>query len=119
MAILPIQRVDQQEIEAALDRALADLAPDVVRIRYSLEDDWSGDPAIYFRVVLADDAVPDSKDRKNRQDWEAFARPVYELTKRIRARVLDEIQPDELDLHAYFNFRTVGEQEKLSSPARE
>ena len=28
----------------------------MVRIRYSLEDDWTGDPLVFFRVVLSDEA---------------------------------------------------------------
>ena len=33
------------------------LRPDVVRIRYTVGEDWTGDPGIFFRVVLADEAV--------------------------------------------------------------
>ncbi len=39
-----------------VDRIAHDLAPDVVRIRLNIAQDWSGDPAIYFRVILSDEA---------------------------------------------------------------
>jgi len=39
-----------------VDQIARDLAPDVVRIRLLVTEDWSGDPALYFRVTLADEA---------------------------------------------------------------
>ena len=35
---------------------LRELAPDVVRIRMNVTRDWTDDPAIYFRVILSDEA---------------------------------------------------------------
>jgi hypothetical protein len=42
--------------QAQVDRIARDLAPDVVRIRLNISQDWSNDPAIYFRVILSDEA---------------------------------------------------------------
>ncbi len=39
-----------------IDEIAMNLAPDVVRIRFNVAQDWSEHPAIYFRVVLAEDA---------------------------------------------------------------
>jgi hypothetical protein len=39
-----------------VDRIAQDLAPDVVSISFRVGRDWSDDPAIYFRVVLSDEA---------------------------------------------------------------
>jgi hypothetical protein len=39
-----------------VDRIERKLVPDVVRIRFTEAQDWSGDPAIYFRVTLSDEA---------------------------------------------------------------
>ena len=39
--------------QAQVDRIALDLAPDVVRIRLNISQDWSNDPAIYFRVILS------------------------------------------------------------------
>lgn len=47
----------QDEIEAAIREVEASLAPDVVRIRYEITHDWSGEGAIFFKIVLADDAA--------------------------------------------------------------
>ena len=49
--------VDQNQMEALLRETENELAPDVVRIRYSFSEDWSGDPAVYFRVGLRDEAA--------------------------------------------------------------
>lgn len=116
MAVLRFQDVDTKQIEEALHRATVALAPNVVHIRYSLEDDWSGDPAVYFRVLLADDAVPNWENWKGRKDWKTFAGPLSELTKRIRARVLEEVEPYERGRQPYFRFRTVSEQAGIDDP---
>jgi hypothetical protein len=37
--------------------ALAPLPLGVVNLRYTVDDDWSGDPAIFFWITLSDDAA--------------------------------------------------------------
>jgi len=72
----------------------------VVNFRYTLEDDWSGDPAIFFWVTLSDEAarMPKLSDNADRiQDL---------VTQRVDfAR--------EWDLIPYFSFRSQSEQAKL------
>ena len=100
MAVVPTWMVDQKKIEAAVHRAEAALKPEVVHIRYSLEDDWSGDPAVFFRVLLSDEAVPDLE-------------AVYPLSEKIREKIVAEVNPYDQGLLPYFNFRTVKEQRML------
>jgi hypothetical protein len=52
--IVPAAVVHQSEIEKGVRAAEAALKPDVVRIRYDIGEDWSGQWAIFFRVVLSD-----------------------------------------------------------------
>jgi hypothetical protein len=47
----------QAEIESAIHEVERKLTPEVVRIRYEIGEDWSGQWAIFFRVVLTDDAA--------------------------------------------------------------
>ena len=47
----------QTGIEAAIEATEKSLAPDVVRIRYEIGKDWSDEWAIFFRIVLTDDAA--------------------------------------------------------------
>jgi hypothetical protein len=44
--------VRQTELERAINDLAPTLGPNVVSLRYSLEEDWSGDPAIFFRIVI-------------------------------------------------------------------
>ena len=56
MRVVPVVTLNEKKIVSALKRATRALAPDVVRIRYSLGEDWTGDPSIFFRVLLTDEA---------------------------------------------------------------
>jgi hypothetical protein len=74
--------------------------PGVVKWNYTLDRDWSGDPAIFFWVVLTDDA---SKPDKLRRTTAAF-------------RTLINNRVDLLGdwgLIPYFNFRSQSEQAEL------
>jgi hypothetical protein len=46
----------QPQINAAVSEVVRLLTPDVVHIRYDIGQDWSGDWAIFFRVLLSDEA---------------------------------------------------------------
>src|SRR5580704_6949711 len=54
----------QVEINAAIENVLRSIGPDVVRIRYDIGEDWSGQWAIFFRVVLSDDENPTSLEKE-------------------------------------------------------
>jgi hypothetical protein len=97
------QFVNQQEIEAGVQRAVQALAPTVVRIRYSFEADWTGDPSIFFRVVLRDEAAKKSK--------------LAGIAERIMFILRREVKPEDHGLQAYFNFRTLSEQNEINEPA--
>lgn len=99
MPIAPSLSVYQSRITPAVERAVRALAPNVVRIRYSLSEDWSGEPAIFFRIVLSDDASREARLR--------------EIAPAVSSAVLQEVNPEELGLQYYFNFRSVSEQAEL------
>jgi hypothetical protein len=54
---LPSAVTKQAEIQAAIDEVEKNLVPDVVRTRYEIGQDWSGQWAIFFRIVASDDAA--------------------------------------------------------------
>ena len=95
--------INPAQIAKALRRAERALAPDVVRIRYTLRDDSTGDPSIFFRVVLSDKAA--SKESK-----------LGEITERIEFTINNKVKPDELGLYSYFNFRSLSEHNELNDP---
>jgi hypothetical protein len=78
---------------------------EVVRIRHSFSRDWDGDPAIYFRIVVTDDA-------RRRA-------PLAELTGKIKRTLIDDLAlfASEYSVYIpYFNFRTKSEQDQVKSP---
>src|SRR5579871_4328681 len=99
---LPSAVTKQAEIEAAIARVQESIGPDVVRIRYEIGEDWSGQWSIFFRVVLTDDAA---KER---------LRDVMTKVVRGLARELDF---PALGVYPYHDFRSESEQARLQEPA--
>lgn len=99
---LPSAIARQVEIDAAIQSVQRTVGPDVVRIRYEINEDWSGQWAIFFRVVLTDDAA-----RHRLRD--VATKVVSEL-----ARQLDF---PGMGLFPYHNFRSESEQATLQEPA--
>ena len=86
-----------------VDQIARDLAPDVVRIRCQVGKDWSEHPAIYFRIVLSDEA-----SRPER---------LADVTGTVSARLFDSLALSESDRIPYFRFRSQGEQAKVGEAA--
>ena len=99
MTIISRVVVDEAQIEAGVQRAVEALAPDVVRIRFNLGEDWTGDPSVFFRVVLSKKA--------------SRLKHLGKTSDRIEAKVRQEVRPEELGLNYYFNFRS--ESERLAN----
>jgi hypothetical protein len=78
---------------------------EVVRIRHSFSRDWDGDAAIYFRIVLTDEA--------------RRTIPLSELTRRVEDALIKDLAlfTSEYSLYIpYFEFRTVAEQNRSKDP---
>ena len=103
VAYVPKGFVNQTQIESAVRRAAKALAPTVVRIRYTIGSDWTGDPSVFFRIVLSDDVAKRQK--------------LSEIAQTVGIVLLKEVKAEELGLHAYFNFRSLSEQMQLNEPA--
>ena len=99
---LPSAVTKQSEIQAAINQVERSLAPDVVRIRYDIGEDWSGQWAIFFRVVLTDDAA-------KRRLRDVATKVVWGL-----ARQLDF---PGMNVFPYHNFRSESEQAVLQEEA--
>jgi hypothetical protein len=100
---VPRSWANQGQITAALRRAERALAPEVVRIRYDFGSDWTGDPSIFFRIVLSDEASRKSK--------------LSETAQHVALTILNQVKAEELGLHSYFNYRSLAEQATLNEPA--
>jgi len=99
---LPSAVTKQEEIDAAVDRVQRIVGPEVVRIRYEIGEDWGGQPAIFFWVVLTDDAA-----RRRLRD--VATKVVWELSR--------QLDFPGMGVFPYHNFRSESEQATLQEPA--
>jgi len=87
-----------------LVKALNGLAPwpadvEVVAWDYRIDENWAGEPAIYFLIVLRDEAATRGR--------------LPDVTRRIRSFIVDKIDPqDQWDLIPYFRFISQSEHEQ-------
>lgn len=89
--------VNRKQLEAEIQQAISKLGPEAHQVFYRFEDDYTGEPSIFFRIVLSDEAIE--------RDQHIAA------TDRIMTLLLEEIEPaDNWGLHAYFRFRSRAEQ---------
>lgn len=95
--------VNEAAIESAVRKVEKEFSPDVVRINHSFRQDSLDLPAVYFRILVRDEAAP--IDHLNG------------LAQRISKALRNEARTDENDLNAYFRYRRVSEQQKLQDPA--
>jgi hypothetical protein len=89
--------VHQAQLDEAINHLKPTLGPDVVSLRYTLGEDWSGDPAIFFRIVLS--------DRASRRDQ------LYNATYQIENAITQRLEPlEEWGVLPYFHYRSQSEQ---------
>ena len=106
MPILPRGVAQHSELIKEFNKLRHISIPGVVKWNYTLDNDWSGDPAIFFWVVLSDDA---SKSEKLRTTTAAF---MNFINNKVDLR-------GDWGLIPYFNFRSVSEQAKLKDEVYE
>ena len=80
-----------------VNQVVAELAPDVVRIRMIISTDSIGEPAIFFKGILSDEAAT----------REGFR----EVSVKAEARIKDWLGPDLIASHfPYFRWRLQSDQ---------
>lgn len=99
---------DLERIESAIG-AVRGRFPEIERIRYSVGEDWTNDPALFVRVLLKDS--PDTRDILHN---EAGRLKVVNLANRIAEALWGELPAG--DLFPHITFRSVAEQEQLHDP---
>jgi hypothetical protein len=101
---IPRGVAQQGQLAAAITGVERMLGADVVRLRYAVETNWSGEPALFFKVLLADQA-----SRRDR---------LHEVTSHIEAVIEEHLDPlNTWGLVPYYNFRSQTEQAMLKEPA--
>jgi hypothetical protein len=95
---LPSVNVEKPKVNAAITEVCRQLAPDVVRIRYDFEQDWSGDDAIFYRILISDDAA---------------SMRLRETVGLALSMLESRLNLETLGLRVYHNVRTESEQAAL------
>jgi len=92
-----------REFADAVKKVEQKLGDQVIRIRYSLDYDSTGDPAVHFRIVMPDSSLTKGK--------------LLENTRHVSFVIEQELKPEELwGVNPYFRFRSESEQEKMQEP---
>ena len=101
---VPARFVNQTELTQSIEASIRSLNPEeVVHVAYSIGNDWTDDPAIFFRIVLTDAA--------SREDR------LGDVAERVEAAIVDSIRPiEDWGLFPYFKFRSFSEQRGRSDP---
>src|SRR5579862_8117737 len=103
MPYLPITADKKAEIDAVVAEVAKELAPRVVFIRYDIGKDWSGDWGIFFRILLSDAATRGSR--------------LTRITSQVEKLLRERLKPEEMDVWAYFTYRSQSEQAELREKA--
>ena len=100
----PAGFVNQTELRDSVDAAKRRLSPDeVVRVAYSVGNDSTDEPGIFFRIVLTDAA--------SREEC------LGDVTRRVESVLIDSIRPlENWGLFPYFSYRSFSEQSPRNDP---
>ncbi len=96
--MMPGATTKQPQINAAVEQVIKEMSPGVQRIRYEIALDWSGQWAIFFRVLLSDEVVQQR---------------LKEIATRVVWRTSERLDLPNLGLFPYFDFRSESEQARL------
>jgi hypothetical protein len=92
----------QSGIDAQVRAVEAALRPDLRHIRYEIGEDWSGQRAIFFRIVMSD---------------EAARLRLRKVATMVVCRLAERIDFAALGVFPYHNFRSESEQAVLREEA--
>jgi hypothetical protein len=100
MAIMPRGVAQPMELMKSLNAFGPFLPPEVVNWRFNIDNDWSGEPALFFWITLSDEAA-----RRDR---------LPDVTERVNNAINERLNPFyEWGLIPYVSFRSQSEQNKL------
>ena len=99
-----ITRAEAQDtaFAEAVEKVVATLGPNVVRVRYNFEPDSTGDPAVFFRVLLTDEAA--KRER------------LLSVIKEIERAIVWGVEPlEQWGVLPYFDYRSETEQNRMKT----
>ena len=90
----------EDEFAAAIEAVERKLLPDVVRLKYELGEDWAGDPAVFFKVVVRTEVFQEGR--------------IGVVSRYVTDVINRELEPrEEWGVRAYDRYRSVAEQERM------
>jgi hypothetical protein len=107
--ISPALDRDKEQFDIAVAEIERHFPNDVERIRYTADEDWAHDPALFFRVLLKDrpgEVLDVSADPRSQA--------VFSLCDRIMSRIRAAVS--DAHLQPYFRFRWASEQARRRDP---
>ena len=100
---VPSGTVHQGQLGDVVAQAAQQLGPEVVHVTYGIGPDSTGEPSIFFRILLSDSFI--------REDT------IADLTSGIGRVLFDAVRPlENWGLRPYFNFRSKSEQDRRHDP---
>lgn len=100
MFVLLPRSVVKSKVDRIVEEVERKFPNDVVRIRYTVGEDYDGDPAVFFRILLRDEVG--QRDR------------IGPITGRIVSELFDGLAAEEIDYVPGFRFRTERENNQPS-----
>lgn len=98
---VPAAFAQQAQFRATVNRAAQQLGPHVVNLTFTLRNDWSGEAAVIFMVILSNAA--------SQRDH------LLRITNQITNAIVQLVQPlEQWGVLPYFNFRSEAEQAKIN-----
>lgn len=98
---VPAAFAQQAQFQSAVNRAAQQLRPHVVDLTFTLGNDWSGEPAAFFMVILSNPA--------SRREQ------LLRITNQVSNAIVQKVQPlEQWGVLPYFNFRSEAEQAKIN-----
>ena len=98
--IVPKARAQRREFATAVAQVAEQLRPNVVRIQHEFGDDWTGEPSVFFMVILSD-----ASSRRDR---------LLTIANEVSTALVQQVAPlEEWGVFPYFSFRSQSEQAKL------
>ena len=109
---VPSFLINEAAIAKGIKKVEKMFGSDVVYIRHSIGESWIGEPAIYFRVLLADQAANKLLDGANGR-----LKNAGELLEKVESAMRLQVDPlGKWGLYPFFNYRSVSEQAYLKTP---
>ncbi|MGA3026579.1 MAG: hypothetical protein ABSF98_17590 [Bryobacteraceae bacterium] len=98
---VPKAFVQPAQFAEAVARATKHLGQQVLSVTPTLGSNWNGEPAVFFLVVLSDEA--------SRRDQ------LRNVTHQTSRRIIEQVQPlEQWEVLPYFNFRSASEQARIN-----